>query len=71
MNADPIDPVYIDPTPKLSSTRSSSYTMFGLVLLVVPVLGFVYWLRSERGRMLVGRMTGRKDKGQGYGRIPL
>jgi hypothetical protein len=53
-----MDPVYIDPTPLSATSPSSSHTLVGLVALIIPVAGFVYYLRTEKGRKLAGRMAG-------------
>lgn len=75
MNADPLDPVYVDPKSPQTDVAgyASTTTLLALiVLVVVPLGGLVYWLKSARGQVLIARMTGRKDKvGGGYGRLPL
>jgi len=52
--------------PVLAKTSGLSYPLLGLIVLV-PVLAIVYYVKVDRG--FVGRMMGRKEKGNAYSRV--
>jgi hypothetical protein len=59
------EPLVID-EPVLTTSSGLSYPLLGLIVLV-PVLAIVYYLKVDRG--FVGRMMGRKEKGNAYSRV--
>jgi hypothetical protein len=63
--SDNTDSPYLDP----KATRSYSYTFITFLFILVPVLAIAYWIKTERGRVLVGKIMGRKRAGAGYGRV--
>jgi hypothetical protein len=53
----------VEPVP---TNTGLSYPLIGMIVLV-PILGVVYWLKVDRG--VFGRMMGRNEKGAAYGKV--